>query len=290
VIAKAELLTNIKKLPTFSTTVVRLSSILNDPDATVGEFESIILPDVALTANLLRLANSAFFGLPRRIGSTREAITLLGMKRVYELGAMAAIEAVVPDRLPGYGIDAASYWCHSVAVAVLSERLSKDRKLIAPALTFTAGLMHDIGKLVISQFLAEAQAALHQEMTGNNKSLVESEREVLGTDHCEVGADIARAWNLPDEVALVATAHHDPDELNQGKGDIMVDLVHIADCVAHSLGFGADVGELRRTLRVAALERLGLKATDLERVVSRSMSEIEGLAQFSRAAGRGGAT
>jgi len=70
----------------------------------------------------------------------------------------------------------------------------------------------------------------------------------------------------------------------------MVDLVHIADCLAHSLGFGADVGELHRTLRAAALERLGLKAADLERVVSRSMSEIEGLAQFSRSASRGGAT
>ena len=289
-IAKAELLTKIKKLPTFSTTVIRLSSVLNDPDATVGEFESIILPDLALTANLLRLANSAFFGLPRRIGSAREAITLLGMKRVFELGAMAAVEAVVPDRLPGYGIDAASYWCHSVAVAVLSERLSKNQKLVAPALTFTAGLMHDIGKLVISQFLTNEQAALHREMTDNNRSLVECEREMLGADHCAIGADIARAWNLPDEVARVAAAHHDPDEVNQGKGDVMVDLVHIADCLAHSLGFGADVGELHRTLRAAALERLGLKAADLERVVSRSMSEIEGLAQFSRSASRGGAT
>jgi putative nucleotidyltransferase with HDIG domain len=288
VIAKSELLASIRKLPTFSTTVIRLSSVLNDPDASVGEFEAIILPDVALTANLLRIANSAFFALPRRIGSVREAITLLGINRVYELGAMAAVEAVVPERLPGYGIDAAAYWCHSVAVGVLSERLTRDKKLATPALTFTAGLMHDIGKLVISEYLAKVQAALQDEMIRRNRSLIESEREVLGVDHGEIGADIARSWNLPEEVALVAGAHHDPDGVNGGKGDIMVDLVHIADCLAHSLGFGTDIGELHRTLRVAAMERLELKAADLERVASRCIAEIEGLAQFNRAPAQGG--
>jgi putative nucleotidyltransferase with HDIG domain len=290
VIAKSEWIGSIKKLPTFSTTVVRLSAILNDPEASVGEFEAIILPDVALTANLLRLANSAYFGLPRRIGSTREAVTLLGIKRVYELSAMAAIEAVVPARLPGYGIDAAAYWCHSVAVAVLAERLSKDKKLAAPALTFTAGLMHDIGKLVISQFLAKAQTELQQEMTDQGKSLVEGEREILGADHGEVGAAVARSWNLPKEVERVAGAHHDPDAVDGGHGDIMVDLVHIGDCLAHSLGFGADVGQLHRALRSACLERLGLKATDLERVASRCIGEIEGMAQFNRFATQGGRT
>lgn len=287
-IAKSEVLASIKKLPTFSTTVIRLSSVLNDPDASVGEFEAIILPDVALTANLLRIANSAFFALPRRIGSVREAITLLGINRVYELGALAAIEGVVPTRLPGYGIDAAAYWCHSVAVAVLSERLSRDKKAASPALTFTAGLMHDIGKLVISQYLANLQAALQDEMIGKNKSLIESEREVLGVDHQEIGAAIARSWNLPEEVALVAAAHHDPDAVKDGKGDAMVDVVHIADCLAHSLGFGTDIGELHRTLRVAAMERLELKASDLERVASRCISEIEGLAQFNRTPSQGG--
>jgi putative nucleotidyltransferase with HDIG domain len=280
VIERNEILAGIKKLPAFSSTVVRLSSLVSDPDAGAGEFEAVVQPDPALTANLLRMANSAYFGLSRRIGSAREAITLLGVRRVFELGAMAAVDAVVPDTLPGYGIDASVFWCHSVAVAVIAERLSKERKLATPALTFTAGLLHDVGKLVISSFLADRVEALRSELASGELSLIACEQKLLGADHAQIGAELGAVWNLPEAVVRVMASHHAPEVVEEGRGDVLVDLVHAADCLAHSMGFGADVGGMLRHVDDAAIARLGLRHLDLEHVASRALPEIEGLSQF----------
>jgi putative nucleotidyltransferase with HDIG domain len=194
----------------------------------------------------------------------------------------------VPATLPGYGIDSSAYWLHSVSVAVLSERVAKERKLAAPTLTFTAGLLHDIGKLVISSFLAGRAADLHKSLADGHTSLLQCERDLLGGDHASIGADLAAAWNLPEEVARVIALHHEPIADQGGQGDVIVDLVHAADCLSHSLGFGADVGELARQVDEQAMTRLGLRHQDLEHAASRALPEIEGLAQFIRRDGRGG--
>jgi putative nucleotidyltransferase with HDIG domain len=287
VIERIEILAGIKKLPAFSTTVVRLSELVNDAEAGPGEFEAVVQPDMALTANLLRMANSAYFGLSRRIGSAREAITLLGVRRIFELGTMAAVDAVVPETLPGYGIDAGVFWTHSVAVAVIAERLSKERKLATPMLTFTAGLLHDVGKLVISSFLAERIEALRTELASGDMSLIACEQKLLGADHAQIGADLGVAWNLPEEVVKVIASHHAPNLVNEGRGDVLVDLVHAADCLSHAMGFGADVGGMHRQVDDVAIARLGLRHIDLEHVASRALPEIEGLSQFGRSQKKG---
>ena len=286
-IDRAEILANIRSLPTFSQTVVQLAQLLRDEDAGPSEYEAVVQVDIALTANLLRMANSAYFGFSRKISSVREAITLLGGRRLFELAAMAAVDAVVPPTLPGYGIDSAAYWCHSVAVAVLAERLAKERKLAIPTLTFTSGLLHDIGKLVIGSFLASRLEDLRGRLSQEGRSLLDCEREMLGADHAQIGAELAQVWNLPDEVVRVVRFHHEPSHAELSKGDVVVDLVHSADCLSHSLGFGADVGQLQRQVDEQSIGRLGLRHVDLEHVASRALPEIEGLAQFGRAKRKG---
>jgi len=200
---------------------------------------------------------------------------------------MAAVESVVPETLPGYGIDASVFWTHSVAVAVIAERLSKERKLATPTLTFTAGLLHDVGKLVISSFLAERIEALRTGLASGDTSLIDCEQNLLGADHAQIGAELGLVWNLPQEVVQVIACHHAPDVANEGRGDVMVDLVHAADCLSHSMGFGADVGGMHRQVDDVAIARLGLRHIDLEHVASRALPEIEGLSQFGRAQKKG---
>jgi putative nucleotidyltransferase with HDIG domain len=281
-IERREIVEGMKKLPAFSPTVVRLGELMADDDAGPGEYEAVIQVDVTLTASLLKMANSAYFGFSRKIGSVREAITLLGMRRLFELSTMAAMESLVPAKLPGYGIDSGTFWCHSVATAVLGERLAKERKLSVPTLTFTAGLLHDIGKLVISDFLARDPQTLAVELFKKDAPLLQCEREIVGADHAKVGAELAAAWNLPEEVAKVIAFHHDPDSEEINGGCVIVDLVHAADCLSHSLGFGADVGELHRQLGENAVRRLGLRPSDLEHVACRALPEIEGLKHFNQ--------
>ncbi len=276
-IALPTVLARVKTLPTLSAAAVRLSELARDPRSSAADFENLIRPDPALTANLLRVANSAFFGLRNRVESVRHAVTVLGLTRVSEVAAAAAFAPVIPARLPGYDIEAASFWQHSVAVAVLSERLATELKMPRPDLTFTAGLLHDIGKLAIGAFVSQESTEILGRVRGG-LAFVSAEREVLGVDHAEVGALVAEAWRLPAAVASVARWHHAPDAVPEVAGRELVDLVHAADGLAHALGLGADVGELARQIAPGAEARLGIRARRLERVAGASLDVIREMA------------
>ncbi|MEJ2389245.1 MAG: HDOD domain-containing protein [Chromatiaceae bacterium] len=163
----------------------------------------MITHDPALTTNLLRLANSAFFGRPRQVTSVRQAVTFLGTKRVVEVALAAAFSGVLPEALPGYGIQAATFWRHCVAVAVLSERIADDRALSKDCDGFTCGLLHDIGKLVTSAYLARQTGEIMESIWGQRQVFIVAEHQILGADHAEIGAAVAEKWNLPEAVCAV---------------------------------------------------------------------------------------
>ena len=274
-IAPEAILARVKELPTLSQVTVRLRQLLSDRKSGAAEFEQVIRPDPALTANLLRIANSAYFGVRSRVESVRQAVTLLGVKRVYEIASAAALAPAVPRRLPGYEIDAAGFWLHCVGVAVLSERLARELKLAMPDLTFTAGLLHDVGKLVVGTFVGGASDEILARVRGG-RAFASAEREVLGTDHCEVAAALADAWKLPPTVGAVVRWHHAPPR--EGPDSLIIGLVHAADGLAHVMGLGTDAGELARTMDAGAAERLGIRARRLEHVASESLDEIREMA------------
>jgi HD-like signal output (HDOD) protein len=139
-------LAQLKRLPTLPAAAARISDLAHDDTASARDWEMAIKPDPALTANLLRLANSSFFGYRGQIESARHAITLLGTKRVFDAAMGAGFAKVIPTSIPGYGLSAPAFWQHSTAVAILSERLAARLLGGAPALAFTSGLLHDIGK------------------------------------------------------------------------------------------------------------------------------------------------
>ncbi len=268
------ILDRVHDLPTLPGSVGRLAALLEDERSGAGDFERIIRPDPALTANLLRIANSAWFGLRSRADTVRQAITLLGVRRVFEAAASAALLRVIPPRLAGYEIDAAAFWQHSIAVAVLAERLGQEIRGRPPDLTFTAGLLHDLGKLVIGVFVSQESGPILDRVRNGAIPFVRAEREVLGVDHAEVGGEVARAWRLPDAALWAARWHHQPCQAPSQVDGALVDLVHTADGLAHSLGLGADAGEMARHIDASVKARLGLRTGRLERVASESIDPI----------------
>jgi putative nucleotidyltransferase with HDIG domain len=284
-ISANEVSARIRKLPLFSELPARLAALMANPNTGVEEFDKAIKPDPGMTANLLRLANSAYFGLSRRIGTAREAISILGLRRVYDVAALTAVQRSLPDRLPGYELTSKGYWQHCVAVAVLCEKLARAHGEQPPALAFTAGLMHDIGKLVLGEFLSLHAAELLARMRSEGVTLINAEREILGADHGEIGFELARAWHLPEIVAAVIRWHHDPDRAPDGPERTCVDLVHVGDALAHSMGFGADVGELHRPLIASALDRLHLAKQALEKAVGAALTDVEDLTGLQVARG-----
>ncbi|MCP4601417.1 MAG: HDOD domain-containing protein [Proteobacteria bacterium] len=275
-----EVLRTAKGLPTLPTVVAHLASLLNDDSAGAAQFERVIKPDPAITANLLRLVNSAYFGVNREVTSVRQAIAFLGIKQVFEVAASASFKQILPNKIPGYEIDSTSFWKHSVAVAAMSERLVQATGNKSPDLMFTAGLLHDIGKLAIGSLIVKESEEIHNHMWRDNTSFVAAENEALGTDHTEVGELMAEEWNLPQAVEWATRWHHHPDEAPDEADQELVDLVHVADGMAHAFGFGADVGELKRTMKDGPMERLGLKVQDLELTACETTSQIHEMGEI----------
>jgi putative nucleotidyltransferase with HDIG domain len=286
VIAVDAVLAKVRQLPALSAAVVRIGELARDEHSSAADFERAIRPDPALTANVLRIANSAHFALRCRADSVRHAVSLLGLRRVSEVAAAAGLAPVIPPRLPGYDIDAAEFWRHCVAVAVLAEHIAAALRLQRPGGVFTAALLHDMGKLAITTFVADASAEILGRSRGG-VALVRAERQVLGVDHGEVGAAVAQAWRLPPAVAAAARWHHAPGETPPDVDATAIGLVHVADSLAHVLGFGADAGELARSVDPAVEARLGIRPRVLERVAADSLDEIADLASVFTPA-RGG--
>lgn len=284
-ISTDQVLQRVKRLPILPSSMSRLWALARDERAGAAEFEKVIRPDPALTANLLRVANSAYFGLRCRAETVRHAVTLLGMKRVCELATSVAFAPAIPARLPGYEIDAAAFWTHSVAVAVFAERLATELRAGAPDMIFTAGLLHDIGKLVVGALVAEEQGAI-MDRVRHGETFIDAERAVLGLDHAELGGTVAQAWCLPPAATWAARWHHRPNEVPPEADRTLVGLVHAADALAHAMGLGADRGELAREVDGNVERSLGVKARRLEAVASSTVDGIREMAGlFAGAAG-----
>ena len=286
-IPKDQLLNRMRGLPTLPECFFRLQRVLANDHAGAADLERVIKPDPALTANLLRVANSAYFNCPRKVTGIRHAIVLMGTRQVYEAAASASFALVIPGNLLGYGIRASEFWLHSMSVAMLSQRLARELRLDTSDQTYTAGLLHDIGKLVIGVFLADSAREVLHLMRDKDLSFIDAEHQALGTDHAMVGATLAERWRLPREVVEVVRHHHAPDEGVPGQSQRLVDLVHVADSLSHSLGYGSDVGELARQVSSGAPGRLGLEPGVLERIASETMDQIWEMAGImdQRAAG-----
>ncbi len=278
-ITAREVLRNATGLPTLPIVVARLAALLNDETKGAAQFERVVKPDPALTANLLRLANSAFFGLRREVTSVRQAIALMGAKRVFELSASASFNQVLPKRIPGYEIESKTFWIHCIAVGAMAESLAQKADIKPPEMIFVAGLLHDIGKLAVGSLLVAKSEAVLGRVFDGDASFVNSEREVIGTDHQEVGALMASEWCLPKAVEWTTRWHHHPNEAPEDVDQKLIDLVHLADGLAHLVGFGADVGELARQMEEYPMERLGLKVQDMELTAGEVAGQIHEMAE-----------
>ncbi len=273
-----QILASANRLPTISRVAIQLTKLIRDPDASASDFESVIRGDPALGAELLRLANSALFQLPREVKSIRQAVALIGTRRLLDMATTAAMSSTITGPLPGYDVPAADFFCHCAAVAVIGERLAHELKMAVPDLVFVAGLLHDIGKLAVGQFVGQDQQAIFQRLKSPDEDLIHAERTVLGIDHAQVGAALAHRWDLPAEVERAAAHHHDPDSI--AGGDPIVDLVHAADVLAHMLGYGADIGGLARRLAPNAVHRLGVKVQRIEAVAAATADDIAELTRI----------
>lgn len=273
----AGLLESVDAIGTVPTAAAQVFGLINDPKATMSDFERVLRPDVGLTANLLRSANSAYYRATREITSVKDAVSRMGLRRVFEVVASQSFAKTIPPTLKGYQLRADDYWAHSIAVAVLADRIGRVVGFTYPDLAFTAGLLHDLGKVVIATAL-EGPAGLALALPDTLHS-VESERAALGFDHVEAGEALALKWNLPKDIAAATRWHHDPSNAPSATLRYFATVIQVADAASHVAGSGESTGE---PVDPSSLERLSLEAGKLMALVEEAKPEIARMRELLR--------
>lgn len=255
-------LNRIQALPPLPTSALRVIALTKNPATTVRELETVIAQDPALAAGMLRQANSSYYGYARRISSLQEAIVVLGFQATQGLAMVSAVAPLLKTRLDGYDIEQEGLWKHSLLTAMTAKRICQKLKLPFGDVAFTAGLLHDIGKLIISIYVQEVGPYLLKKVSEANLSYVELEEKVIGYNHATVGGLLAKRWNLPEDLVSAISYHHSPS----GAGNYieLASVIHVANGLASSLGIGGGVDSFLNPLQQESLQNLTLKESDLE--------------------------
>ncbi|MCA9728205.1 MAG: HDOD domain-containing protein [Candidatus Eisenbacteria bacterium] len=265
---------DLQMLPPISPAASKVLKLLDDPKADAVAIQRVIQYDPGLTANVLKAANSPYFGFRQETLSLRSAVVRLGSRWLHQVVVASFAKAAMEQDVPGYDLPAGELWRHAVGVSVASDRLVALLGVSVADEIFTAALLHDIGKIVLGQKVGSDVQRI-EAATAAGVSFEAAERAVLGLDHAAAGACLLEAWALPQQLVDVVRWHHQPEDAE--RQSLVLDIVHLADVVCLMLGIGTGRDGLCYRPSTGAMKRLQLKVSDLEAVAAETPLGLEEL-------------
>lgn len=256
----------VNDLPALPDVVVEIMELTENPDSTAQDINNVLNRDQSLTAKVLKLANSAFYGFPRRISTVTDATVLLGFKTIRGIIMAAAVSGFLNQEVEGYALGYGELWRHSQCAAMTARLIAKKAKVGTPDLAYTAALLHDIGKVILNEYMEEAYHEVVEEVDKNNISFLEAEDKILGFNHTVVGAKVAEKWNLPVELVEAIALHHNPEKAQVNKK--LTSIVHLADAICVMMGIGVGVDGMSYLLSEEAVQLIGLDKSEIENTMS----------------------
>lgn len=276
------ILNRVDELPEVPQTALRVIQLLNDPDTDVTSLADVISSDQALTAKVLRLCNSAYYGLSRKVTTISEAVMIIGFSSIKSLVMMITTQSTLNKGLLGYKLNAGYFWEHSIGTAEISRHLATQLKHREPEECFIAGLIHDIGKMVLNQYaLPEVYKAtnLHQK---EQIPVFEAEQQILSFDHADIGGALAERWNFPPMLVESIRRHHSFEPLYEGNQiDLLPTLVATANLLAKMLSQDASA-RLQFEQHAALIEEtLGIRVGDLDQLLPILLKKVNETRQLA---------
>ncbi|MCA9730971.1 HDOD domain-containing protein [candidate division KSB1 bacterium] len=261
----AELLDGISELPTLPTVYIKINRLLQSSQSNASQISRIIESDQAISSKVLRLVNSSFFGFSRKITQINQAVVLLGFNAIRS--AVLSISVLESFQSTKNSIfDRQKFWEHSIAVGSIARHLAKELRVGMDEEAFSCGILHDIGKLVLDQVLPEKFKQILETVEQRQCTILEAERLVIETDHCEIGEYLLEHWSLPHMLVESVALHHSPSILRSNPQ--MVSLVHLADILARKLEIGYGGDPYTHEIHPFALEELDIVPDDLEELIA----------------------
>ena len=264
-------ISNVRYLPPAPRVVPDLIKLLNQPDVDSSRVVKIISLDPSLTANVLRVCNSAYFGAALPTSDLQEAVTRLGFQQVYLLVTAATGAKLLATPQKGLGMDPGELWKHSVAAAVsaqlIAKKLGDDFNLV-----FTAALLHDIGKVILAQAAEDTYFRIFREAETRQISIIESEAKLLGMNHAEVGGRLLSRWKFPPNIVAAVTHHHAPK--GAGRHERLASFVYLGNMIAYFMGHGFGHIAFAMRGREEALTILGLPPESIPQYMMETFEQM----------------
>jgi len=266
------ILQKIEHIPAFPVTIGKVGQLIRDENYEIKDLVDVIEYDQAITANILKMCNSAYFNVRNTISHVRDAVVYLGQDNLIQLILVAGVARFYRD-IRGYGISAATLWEHSIGVALMSRILSERFFNRERHELFTAGLLHDIGKIVLGEFVFNSFQKIVDLVTYEKYSFLEAEEAILGMNHAEVGGRIASSWNFPQEIVEIITFHHRPD-LARDDNKVNAWIVYLADQACMMMGIGGGTDNLSYRGLDLVMEKFKLTQAEFEECIVRLFEDI----------------
>ena len=269
---KKKIINKVKDLPPMPKVLFKAREVMSDPKSGFKDIAKVIETDQAIAARILKVANSAYYGLSGMVNSIHQASVVLGYQTLEQVITMVSSSSLLGKQLKGYGLSAGILWRHSLAVAIGSRLIACKR---APSLegdAFSVGLIHDAGKLALDPHIIQKSKEFHEFMKSENASFLEAERHTLGFDHTEVAYDLCQKWKLPESHAKAMRYHHSPESSGDHQ---LAYIVYLADYLAQQSGLGTGLASDKEPLKEAVLKSLSLKMDDMDAISTEMMSAVE---------------
>ncbi|EXJ15866.1 HDOD domain-containing protein [Imhoffiella purpurea] len=263
-IPKQQILERLGELPSLPSVYHRAREAMDDPNGSVETLAQIIGSDPAMASRLLRVANSALYGLPAKVDSVWRALTIIGMGETRSLILSTAVVTAFRD-MPLGAVSMRSFWEHSIACGIAARTLARRMSLDNPERLYLVGLLHDIGRLCLFILEPAAMSTVLQAHRERQGQLHEIERQIFSTDHAEIGAALLARWSIPPAYCTAAQAHH--DVMSPESTTVETALTHVADIIVNSLRIGTSGSRWVPVLDDTAWRMTRLAPSDLPDIV-----------------------
>jgi len=258
-----QILHSVRELPPFPAVIQKALELVQDPRSSAQDVVDVIQYDQSITANVLKVCNSARFGLRRNVGSLRDALVLIGFNELLEIILSQESARFFREPCQGYELERGELWQHSVVCALLSRLISRQVNQEENPAHFTAALLHDVGKMLLARFVKDYFSEIKRLIQDRGLSFVEAEKEVLGIDHAELGGCITEQWKFPKKIVAAVRYHHAPLHLCEDQE--AVQLVSLCDLIAMITGIGGGADGLAYRAYDGVMKQYGLTERDIER-------------------------
>ncbi len=260
-------------LPEIPSVVFELNEVITNPMSSADHIAQVVNRSPSLTALLLKIVNSSFYGFPSKIDKVSHAVTLIGTREISGLALGISILSIFKN-IPKEMIDMYSFLKHSLACGILSRILAAQNNFGHTEQLFVSGLLHDLGRLILYLYFAEESLSILSRARKNHKLLYLEEQDYLGADHAKVGKELMQQWKLPLILENNVLYHHRPSKARQ---TIPATIVHLADIIANSLGIGSSGEQFVPPLDTQAWENLELRLSSFDTIIGQAMHQFDSL-------------